>query len=123
MLSKGALAVHLRWTFGHLRFILKNYISTKQLQDVLKEADLQKKTEKKETQKGKMLPILVVVGVISIVAGFMVAKKKKSGNKKKSQGDPDIDYTEEDYLESLPKDEDDYDLPDIDEEETEQKNN
>ena len=54
---------------------------------------------------------------------MILPKKKKSGNKKKSQGDPDIDYTEEDYLESLQKDEDDYDLPDIDEEETEQKNN
>ena len=76
----------------------------------------EKKTEKKETQKSKLLPIFAVVGVISVVAGFLVAKNKKGGTKKKNQADPDIDYNEEDYLESLPKDEDDYDLPDLDEE-------
>ena len=41
---------------------------------------------------------------------------KKGGSKKKSDVDPDIDYREEDYLDSLPKD-DDYDLPDLGEEE------
>ena len=75
-----------------------------------------KKTEKKENKTGKLLPILVVVGVVCVVAGFVVAKKKKGGSKKKSDVDPDIDYREEDYLDSLPKD-DDYDLPDLGEEE------
>lgn len=75
----------------------------------------EKKTEKKGNKNSKLLPMLAVIAVICGVAGFVVAKKKKGGQKKKSDVDPDIDYYEEDYLESLPKDEDDYDLPDIDE--------
>ena len=77
-----------------------------------------KKEETKKTEKKKSslaLPVIVIIGAVAAFLGFTIAKKKKGTKPKKNGKDPDSDYTEEDYFESIPK-EDDYDLPDLDEE-------
>ena len=83
-----------------------------------------KKDKEKDTTKKKSsmtIPVLVILGIGAAVLGFMVAKKKKGSKPKNTGKDPDADYTEEDYFDSLPKEEDDYDLPDIEDEESEGK--
>ena len=79
-----------------------------------KEKNTGKNTNAKN-KKSKLFLIALAVAIVCGVAGFMVAKKKKGGAKKKSTVDPDIDYREEDYFENLQK-EDDYDLPNLEEE-------
>lgn len=80
---------------------------------------LPKLGEKKETaekKKSSMLPLVAVIVVIAIVGGFFLMKKNKGKKPQKKTKDPDVDYNEEDYLESLPKEgEDDYDIPDVEE--------
>lgn len=80
---------------------------------------LPKLGEKKETaekKKNSMLPLVAVIVVIAIVGGFFLMKKNKGKKPQKKTKDPDVDYNEEDYLESLPKEgEDDYDIPDVEE--------
>ncbi len=75
--------------------------------------DKEPKTEKK-IDKSKLLPVAAVVLVLIGVGGFMLLKKKKTNKPKKAEKDPDEDYNEEDYLESLPdeEEEDDFDIPD-----------
>ena len=77
--------------------------------------------EKSETNTKKMLPTIAVVIVIAGVGDFFLLKKKKGNKPKKKMKDPDADYNEEDYLDSLPKDgdEDDYD---VDVDDTDQDN-
>ncbi len=80
---------------------------------------LPKLGEKKETvekKKNSILPLVAVIVVIAIVGGFFLMKKNKGKKPQKKTKDPDVDYNEEDYLESLPKEgEDDYDIPDVEE--------
>ena len=80
---------------------------------------LPKLGEKKETaekKKSSMLPLVAIIVVIAIVGGFFLMKKNKGKKPQKKTKDPDVDYNEEDYLESLPKEgEDDYDIPDVEE--------
>ena len=81
-----------------------------------------KKTEKKENKTNKMVPVVVVLVVVGGAAILVITKKKKGGSKKKNDVDPDLDYNEEEYLDSLPKEED-FDLPDLDEPNEDVKNN
>ena len=77
--------------------------------------------EKSETNTKKMLPTIAVVIVIAGVGVFFLLKKKKGNKPKKKMKDPDADYNEEDYLDSLPKD-GDVDDYDIDVDDTDQDN-
>ncbi len=73
------------------------------------------KSETNQPNTKKMLPTVAIVIVLIGVGAFFLLKKKKGNKPKKKTKDPDSDYIEEDYLDSLPKD-DDYDV-DIDDEE------
>ena len=85
--------------------------------DIKKE--LEGKNETTPTNTKKMLPTVAIVIVLVGVGAFFLLKKKKGTKPKKKMKDPDSDYIEEDYLDSLPKD-DDYDV-DIDDEENKDK--
>lgn len=78
---------------------------------------LGEKKEPTEKKKSNALPAVAVIVVIVGVGAFFFLKKNKGKKPAKKTKDPDMDYNEEDYLESLPKEgEDDYDIPDVDEE-------
>lgn len=73
-----------------------------------------KKDGEQETQK-KSSPIaaILIIVVILSAGGFYFFKKKKGSSSIGKGPDPDADYREdEDYLDSLPKDEEEYDFPD-----------
>ena len=76
-----------------------------------------KKKSADETDDGakKSSPAVAIVIVVALLGagGFMFLKKKKgNGPAKKGGPDPDADYREdEDYLASLPQDDEEYDIP------------
>lgn len=70
-------------------------------------------TDGQDSEK-KSSPVAAIVVIVAIlgVGGFMFLKKKKGNGPTKKGPDPDADYKEdEDYLESLPRDDEDYDIP------------
>lgn len=76
---------------------------------------LGEKKEPAEKKKTSTLPAVAVIIVIVGVGAFFFLKKNKGKKPSKKTKDPDANYNEEDYLESLPKEEDDYDIQDVEE--------
>lgn len=77
-----------------------------------KKKDSSKTAEDGAKKSSPAVAIVIVVALLG-VGGFMFFKKKKgNGPAKKGGPDPDADYREdEDYLASLPQDDEEYDIP------------
>ena len=78
----------------------------------------------KPVKKNNSGMIVIVLLVIGGAAGgyFYITKSKNKKSTKNSGVDPDADYNEdeEDYLGSIPEDEDDIEIPEIDDDEIEE---